>query len=170
MPGFNGGAVFHLVQRVETGSGPHSFLLTGPNGEIALGPGLVMRDWRGHEIQILASSPAGILVDVRLAAPDEGVPPSLSAVTAASPLPGHLRVSVTAGDASGIDAVELYTRTHGGSRFEWDQVDFLAASSAAPGSGERFRVSFDLEWATMRDGLEAAAYDRAGNVARDTVF
>jgi hypothetical protein len=31
-------------------------------------------------------------------------------------------------------------------------------------------VSFDLEWATMRDGLEAAAYDRAGNVARDTVF
>jgi M6 family metalloprotease-like protein len=170
MPGFNGGAVFHLVQRVETGSDPQSFLITGPNGEIALGPGLVMRDWRGHEIHILARSPVGILFDVRLAAAEEAVPPSLDAITAASPLPGHLRVSVTALDASGIDAVELYTRTHGGSRFEWDQVDFLAASSAAPGSGERFRVSFDVEWATMRDGLEAAAYDRAGNVARDTVF
>jgi hypothetical protein len=170
LAGLNGGAVFHLVQRLETGSDPRSFLLTGPNGEIALGPGLVMRDWRGHEVHVLARSPEAILLDVRVVAPEEGVPPSLSATAAASPLPGHLRVSVTARDASGIEAVELYTRTHGGTRFEWDEVEFLTGSAAPAASGERFRVSFDVEWATMGDGLEAAAYDRTGNVARDTVF
>jgi len=31
-------------------------------------------------------------------------------------------------------------------------------------------VSFDVDWADVGDGLEAVAYDRAGNVARGTVF
>jgi len=170
LPGFTGGAVFHLVQRLETGSDPRSFLVTGPGGELALGPGGRMRDWRGHEISVLARSPTGILLDVRLVAPGEGVPPTLSTTAIASPLPGHLRISVTAADPSGIDAVELYTRTYGGTRFEWNEVDFLTASFAPAGSGDLFRVSFDVDWADLGDELEAAAYDRAGNVARDTVF
>lgn len=169
LAGFSGGAVFHLVQRPE-GSDPRSFLLIGPGGELALGPGVSMRDSRGHEVSVLALSPRGILLDVRLVVPEEVVPPTLSTVTTASPLPGHLRISITAQDASGIDAVELYTRTYGGTRFEWDDVDFLAASSAPAASGERFRVSFDVEWAEVGDELEAAAYDRAGNVGRDAVF
>ena len=55
-------------------------------------------------------------------------------------------------------------------RFERDELDFVAGSSAPAASAERLRVSFDVDSADVGDGLEAAAYDRAGSVARDTVF
>jgi hypothetical protein len=167
-PGFTDGAVFHLVQPLQTGHELHPFLLRGPGGEFALAPGTTMHDWRGHEITVLSRSPQGLLLDVQLAPAAELVPPSLSTTVRSSPLPGHLRISVSAQDPSGIDAVELYTKTLGFTSIEWDQVDFLEGVSA--GGSPSFQVDFDVPFADIGDALEVGAFDLVGNTARRQAF
>jgi hypothetical protein len=162
-PGFTDGAVFHLVQPLQTGGPRDSFLVLGPAGVLALGPGRTLRDERGHEITVLARSPRGLLLDVQLAPAAELVPPTFTSQLRASPLPGHVRVSVTAQDPSGIDRVALYTKRFGSTSYEWDVVDLLAAAGA--GGGTPFQVDFDVASADVRDVIEVAVYDAAGNVA-----
>jgi hypothetical protein len=160
--------VFHLVQPLETGGDLHSFLLRGPGAEFALAPGTTMQDWRGHAVTVLSRSSQGLLLDVQLAPAPELAPPSLSTTTRSSPLPGHIRISVSAQDPSGIDAVELYTKTFGFTSFEWDEVDFLQAASA--GGVPSFQVDLDVAFADLGDALEVAVYDTVGNVARRRAF
>jgi hypothetical protein len=167
-PGFTNGAVFHLVQPLQTGQELHSFLLRGPGGEFALTPGTTMQDARGHAVTVLARSSQGLLLDVQLAPTAELVPPSLTTSARTSPLPGHVRISVTAQDPSGIDTVELYTKTFGFTSFEWDEVDLL--DFVGGGGATSFQVDFDVAFADVGDELEVAAYDGVGNVARRSAF
>jgi hypothetical protein len=166
--GFTNGAVFHLVQPLETGGDLQSFLLRGPSGEFALAPGATMQDWRGHVVTVLSRSANGLLLDVQLASAAELVPPTFTTSLRTSPLPGHLRISVTAQDPSGIDAVELYTKTFGFTSFEWDEVDFLEIVSG--GGATPFQVNLDMAFADIGDALEMAVYDGVGNVPRRTVY
>jgi hypothetical protein len=156
--------VFHLVQPLQTGQELHSFLLIGPSGEFALAPGARMQDWRCHEVTVLSRSPQGILLDVQLAPAAELLPPVVTSQARTNSLPGHVRISITAQDPSGIDAVELYTKIIGFTIYEWDEVDFLDGVSA--GGGTQFQVNFDVEWADVGDELEVGVYDLVGNLTR----
>jgi hypothetical protein len=160
--GFTDGAVFHLVQPLETNGELHSF--RGPGGEFALAPGATLQDGRGHAITVVSRSSLGLLLDVQLAPAPEIVPPTFTASTRTSPLPGHLRISLSAQDPSGIGAIELYTKTYGFTSFEWDEVDFL--QDASGGGAPSFQVDLDVAFAEIGDELEVAVYDVVGNVAR----
>lgn len=174
LPGFTNGAVFHLVQPLAfhpfTGSQLHSFLLRGPSATFALGPGETMQDVRGHQITVLSRSATGILLDVQLFESAELIPPTVTVDLDPSPIPGHIVISVSAHDASGIDAIEFYTKTFGITRYEWHEVALFAAFPAPAEAGTDFQVDLEVAFSDLADQLETAVYDREGNVARRVAF
>lgn len=159
LPGFTDGAVFRLVRPLDTEAGRlHSFLVAGPSGRFALGPGESLEDVRGHRITVLAKSSRGLVVEVELAPTADRMPPQLEVSRAQE------NVIFSASDPSGIDRIEVYRRTPGPSRFDWIRVERIAERVAA---GEtHLQGEFSLDPADVAGGLEVVAFDREGNAAR----